>query len=66
MCYTVAFLHVRVTIVAEETQQCLIYVFYFFWLHVTANNLEILNVAQQSLIDGSTSPAIIKRTWVFT
>jgi len=28
MCYTVTFLHVRVTIVAEETQQCLIYMLF--------------------------------------
>ena len=30
------------------------------WLHVTANNLQILNLAQQYFIDGSTSAAIIE------
>jgi len=32
------------------------------WLHITANNVRILNVAQQSFIDSCTSLKIIKST----
>jgi len=55
--YNVTLWHVRITIVAVETQQCILCV---VGLHVTVNYIKILSVAQQCFYSKVMLPAKIK------